>query len=196
MSNFPTILTALRKERRLSQKVVASDLNISQALLSHYERGIRECSLDLLITIAEYFDVSCDYLLGCTEVRGRTSSSTSNIEMMRRCVTDIMSTVNKKAGDKKLSEAVEKYLALSMYSLAYSLNMKSSKSEKIKIKAEYIFDICSMMNKSQLYNITKLSADKIKSKDMSVSVSTIIEHSEKYFNESVEEFLKLVDLEK
>ena len=50
----------------MSQKKVAKDLNISQALLSHYEHGKRECGLDFLRKAAEYFDVSCDYLLGRT----------------------------------------------------------------------------------------------------------------------------------
>ena len=48
-SDFPRIITFLRKERGLSQKQVASDLGISQALLSHYEKGIRECGLDFLV---------------------------------------------------------------------------------------------------------------------------------------------------
>lgn len=64
--DFPRILTLLRDEHGLSQKKVAKDLNVSQALLSHYENGKRECSLDFLIKTAEYFDVSCDYLLGRT----------------------------------------------------------------------------------------------------------------------------------
>ena len=34
-SDFPRILTLLRKEKKLSQKAVAADLNVSQALLSH-----------------------------------------------------------------------------------------------------------------------------------------------------------------
>lgn len=195
MSSFPAILTSLRKERKLSQKVVAADLNISQALLSHYEKGVRECSLDLLITIADYFGVSCDYLLGCTDVRGRTPTSGSTIETMRGCVTDIMS-IAYKAGDTKLFEAVEKYLAMSMYNLACSLNMKSAKSEKIKAKAGLIIEVSEVMKKNQLYKIAKLSTDKVKSKDTSASISTIIEHSEKYFNEAVDEFLKSVNLEK
>mgnify|MGYP002519639474 CR=1 FL=1 len=41
-SDFPRIITLLRKERGISQKHAASDLQISQALLSHYEKGIRE----------------------------------------------------------------------------------------------------------------------------------------------------------
>lgn len=59
-------LVYLRKERGLSQKQAAMDLGISQALLSHYERGIRECGLEFLVRCAEYYHVSCDYLLGRT----------------------------------------------------------------------------------------------------------------------------------
>jgi len=62
--DFPRIITMLRKEKKLSQKQVAEDLGISQALLSHYEKGIRQCSLDFVITVAEYYSVSCDFLLG------------------------------------------------------------------------------------------------------------------------------------
>lgn len=59
-------LVYLRKERGLSQKQAAMDLGISQALLSHYERGIRECGLEFLVRCGEYYHVSCDYLLGRT----------------------------------------------------------------------------------------------------------------------------------
>ena len=40
---FPRMMILLRKERGISQKQAAADLHISQALLSHYEQGIREC---------------------------------------------------------------------------------------------------------------------------------------------------------
>ena len=63
-ADFPRIITLLRKERGISQKHAASDLQISQALLSHYEKGIRECGLEFLVKVADYYDVSCDYLLG------------------------------------------------------------------------------------------------------------------------------------
>lgn len=63
---FPRILTLLRKERGISQKQAAADLHLSQALLSHYEKGIRECGLDFVVRAAEYYSVSCDYLLGRT----------------------------------------------------------------------------------------------------------------------------------
>ena len=62
--DFPRIITLLREERGLSQKQAADDLGISQPLLSHYEKGIRECGLDFVVRTADYYDVSCDYLLG------------------------------------------------------------------------------------------------------------------------------------
>lgn len=63
-NDFPRILTLLRKERGLSQKEAAGALGVSQALLSHYENGKRECGLDFLVDAAEFYRVSCDYLLG------------------------------------------------------------------------------------------------------------------------------------
>lgn len=63
-ADFPRILTLLRKEKGISQKEAAANLGISQALLSHYEKGIRECGLDFLLRCSDYYGVSCDYLLG------------------------------------------------------------------------------------------------------------------------------------
>lgn len=74
-SDFSRIITLLRKERGLSQKQAATDLKVSQALLSHYEKGIRECGLDFLVKTADYYGVSCDYLLGRSpEPQGRLIS--------------------------------------------------------------------------------------------------------------------------
>ena len=63
-ADFPRILTLLRKEKGISQKNAAAQLGVSQALLSHYEKGIRECGLDFLVRCADFYNVSCDYLLG------------------------------------------------------------------------------------------------------------------------------------
>ena len=61
---FNRIITLLRKERGITQKQAAQELGISQAQLSHYEKGIRECGLEFVVQIADYYNVSCDYLLG------------------------------------------------------------------------------------------------------------------------------------
>ena len=66
-NEFPRILSLLRKERGLTQKQVATDLDVAQALLSHYEKGKRECGLEFLVKAADYYNVSTDYLLGKEE---------------------------------------------------------------------------------------------------------------------------------
>ena len=62
--DFSRIITLLRKERGMTQKEAAAHLGVSQALLSHYEKGIRECGLDFVVRTADFYGVSCDYLLG------------------------------------------------------------------------------------------------------------------------------------
>jgi len=64
---FSKNLRKLREEKHISQKSAASNLGISQALLSHYEKGIRECGLDFLIRAAGFYEVSTDFLLGITD---------------------------------------------------------------------------------------------------------------------------------
>ena len=66
-NSFAVRLSELRRQRGLSQKETADALGVSQALLSHYEKGIRECGLDFLCKAAAYFDVSCDYMLGVSD---------------------------------------------------------------------------------------------------------------------------------
>ena len=63
-SEFSRIITLLRKEKGVTQKQAAEDLGVSQALLSHYEKGIRECGVEFVVRVADYYGVSCDYLLG------------------------------------------------------------------------------------------------------------------------------------
>ncbi|MBQ8767237.1 MAG: helix-turn-helix transcriptional regulator [Clostridia bacterium] len=60
-------LRALRKERGISQVKLAMDLNLSQNTISRYETEIREADYKTLILIADYFDVSIDYLLERTD---------------------------------------------------------------------------------------------------------------------------------
>lgn len=66
-TNITARLSSLRKEKGLSQKEAAAGLGVSQALLSHYENGIRECGLDFLCRAADYYNVTTDYLLGLSE---------------------------------------------------------------------------------------------------------------------------------
>ena len=57
-------LKELRRERKISQLKLALDLNMNQNTVSRYENLEREADYETLIQIADYFDVSLDYLLG------------------------------------------------------------------------------------------------------------------------------------
>lgn len=59
----------LRENRRLIQAILASELNITQQSLSKYERDITTIKIDILKSIAEYFNVTTDYLLGVSDVK-------------------------------------------------------------------------------------------------------------------------------
>ena len=72
-SEFPRILTLLRKEKGISQKQAAQELGVSQALLSHYEKGIRECGLAFVVKAADFYHVSCDFILGRSPERQGTT---------------------------------------------------------------------------------------------------------------------------
>lgn len=60
-------LYTLRKEKGLTQDQLANELKIPQNNISRYESGERQPNIKVLITIADYFDVSVDYLLERTE---------------------------------------------------------------------------------------------------------------------------------
>lgn len=78
---FNRIITLLRKERGITQKQAAQELGISQAQLSHYEKGIRECGLEFVVQIADYYNVSCDYLLGRSAERSGQTIKWKNCPM-------------------------------------------------------------------------------------------------------------------
>ena len=59
----------LREEKRISQVKMAMDLNTTQASISKYERGQAVPDVGMLIQIAQYFQVSVDYLLELTPFR-------------------------------------------------------------------------------------------------------------------------------
>ena len=153
-TDFPRILTLLRKERGISQKQAAAELGISQALLSHYEKGIRECGLDFVVRTADFYGVSCDYLLGRSPERTGAQITVEDIpdadalgkENMMRGSGSILPTLNKKlianalniifdllhtANNKELTTAVSSFFNLSVYRMfriLYSVNPKNEQS--------------------------------------------------------------------
>ncbi len=62
-------LKELRKEKGISQLKLAIDLSVNQNTISRYETGERQADYNMLIKIADYFNVSVDYLLERTNNR-------------------------------------------------------------------------------------------------------------------------------
>lgn len=95
-------LALLRKERGLSQRAAAADLGISQALLSHYEKGAREPGLAFVARAARYYNVSADFLLGLSLSRDGTTildaASLTDLSSEKGGVLrgNVMATLNKK----------------------------------------------------------------------------------------------------
>jgi len=71
--DFARTLALLRQERGLSQRRAAEALGVSQALLSHYENGLREPGLNFVVKACDFYNVSADFLLGRTLCRNGTT---------------------------------------------------------------------------------------------------------------------------
>ena len=66
MAQFDRILKLLRTEKKMSQQELADALGISKSSINLYERGERQPNFEVLETIADFFNVDIDYLLGRT----------------------------------------------------------------------------------------------------------------------------------
>ncbi|MFL0245543.1 helix-turn-helix domain-containing protein [Candidatus Clostridium stratigraminis] len=69
MNSFGDRLKDLRQDNDLTQEELAKILNITRTALSNYENTDREPSFDLLIKIADFFNVTLDYLLCRTNLK-------------------------------------------------------------------------------------------------------------------------------
>ena len=67
MNKLSNRLIKLKKDKNLLQKDIAKDVNFSLRAYQYYERGQREPTASVLIALADYFDVSIDYLVGRTD---------------------------------------------------------------------------------------------------------------------------------
>ncbi len=153
LSDFSRVLTFLRKEQGYSQKYVAGELGISQALLSHYEKGIRECGLAFLVRCADFYNVSCDYLLGRSPERSGAMLTVDEIpepgdtgrENAVVGSASIMPVLNKKllfnslnilfdmlsrCGNKTLTSEISLYLMIGVYKSFRALYSANSKNHQ------------------------------------------------------------------
>lgn len=78
--NFGDILRELLENNDISQKQLASDLNIATTTIGNYVRGVREPDFEILKLIASYFNVSTDYML---DFQSAVTKSHNEDELLR-----------------------------------------------------------------------------------------------------------------
>lgn len=119
-NKFAQRLSLIRKKSGLSQKQAAEKLGISQGLLSHYERGIRECGLDFVLKVSKVFDVSCDYLLGSTEnERNEKLSKKPKLYLGRNNLQnaiDLLYSITARFGNPKIHLDINNLMYAQIYS--------------------------------------------------------------------------------
>lgn len=163
-AEFPRLITLLRKEKGISQKQAAAEFGISQALLSHYEKGIRECGLDFLVKCAKFYGVSCDYLLGVSPERNGRQLTVEDIPeadstkdvivkgnimpvLNKKLISNSMSIVYdlvSKSESKQLNTEISNYLMMAVYRcfrLLYSANPKNENT-MFSIPQELVSGYC------------------------------------------------------
>lgn len=102
--NFGKRLKSLRLEKGISQKELATIINISHTNISKYESNSLEPNIQIIDKLANYFDVSVDYLLGRTLARKQVDTlafhSIPGYENLsdedRQYVDDLIDRLNKK----------------------------------------------------------------------------------------------------
>ena len=164
--DFPRVMKMLRKEHGLKQNEAAAELGVAQALLSHYENGKRECGLDFLVSAANFYGVSVDYILGRTNSRNGTVVFSETLPestvsesydgdpagagtlLRKKLITnslEVIFSLLMKAKNSKLSQAVSSYIMTSVYR-AYRMVFSAGRENdenSFAIKPDVIADICS-----------------------------------------------------
>ena len=73
-------LRYLRREKKMSQAALAEAIGVAQSSITSYERDERKPSYEVLCLLADYFNVSTDYLLGRTDVPHMYSHGTADVK--------------------------------------------------------------------------------------------------------------------
>lgn len=163
VSDFPRTLSLLRQEKKISQRKAAGELGVSQALLSHYENGVREPGLSFVVRAADYYGVSADFLLGRTMARdggailaddlADSSAEKDNVlhgsaaaMLSKKLLVNATSLLYEQLGGehRALTRLVSDYLSLAFYKVYRLLYaMDSSSSQKAFAAPQSIFsDLC------------------------------------------------------
>jgi transcriptional regulator with XRE-family HTH domain len=179
-TDFSRTLSLLRQEKGLSQRKAAAALGISQALLSHYENGIREPGLGFVVKACDFYRVSADYLLGRTLSRdgaiiGADDLYDSTAEkgslkgsilatLQKKLVVNtanVLFDLLGKTGSRSAITAAGDYLSGALYQLLRQLYRRSGASEDFFALGSAAFDaglVDADMNDARIRYLRALAA--------------------------------------
>lgn len=135
MTDFSRTLALLRNEKGISQRSAAAALNVSQALLSHYENGIREPGLAFVVRACNYYNVSADFLLG------RSMSRDGTIILTPEELPD-ESMSSDKSVRGSIYATLHKKLLVNSASMVFDLLGKLGRKDVIEAAAAYLGTAC------------------------------------------------------
>ncbi len=153
-SDFSRTLALLRKEKKISQRTAAGDLGVSQALLSHYENGLREPGLAFVVRAADYYGVSCDYLLGRSMARDGSAVPAERMESeeedgKNKVVESVALLIDlaEKTESSQLAQEVGAYISIAVYKAYRYIYMADPAGVEAVFRAgrehfEYLCDAC------------------------------------------------------
>ena len=143
-AEFSRTLSLLRQEKGVSQRAAAAALGISQALLSHYENGIREPGLAFVVKACDYYGVSADFLLGRTLSRDGTTIAPEELY-------DLSDEKNNSMKGGVLALLSKKLLVNSIGAL-FDMLTKTGSREAIKAASNYLSTAIYQLYR-QLYHV-------------------------------------------
>ena len=122
ISAFAERLTALRENKGKKRQDVADDIQISRASLEYYEKGKRKPDIEVLLKLADYYNVTCDYLLkgvktenvSINEVTGLSDETIDNLQKGKNSVF-YTTLLNFLINNRVLLKALNSYLLSSIY---------------------------------------------------------------------------------
>lgn len=122
---FSTMFNKLLQERNKSAYEVAKSLDISQGLMNNYKNGIRTPTTANLIKIADYFNISVDYLLGRTNKDYKPPKNVYTLSDQEQSVIEFFRQL-----PKQDQQQVERYARLLVQDNAQSEVSNSTSKDK------------------------------------------------------------------
>lgn len=128
-------ITKLRRMAGMKQKDLARQLNVTASTISHYESGTNVPNVSILVSIAEIFGVSADYILGQTNLCMDWQTFRRDITLMDGTVISLESVINHFLSLSEQNQA-DICRLIHLFQLEDRLRRKNMESEENDFDAE------------------------------------------------------------